>query len=163
MSTAINSLTAAAPTQAYVPVPAVSRSADAAALAPVAATLSAESAVVASLGGSTGVAVYTPAGLLDSLAQAGTVGGNIAVPEPGSNVDTSQTAQQSQDQGVIASLGSTPVESGIYTGAGVLQSLPTSIASANWSDVLKNNPSLAGTAIADSFNAGLVGNLQVTA
>jgi hypothetical protein len=34
-------------------------------------TLSAQSAVVASLGGSTGATVYTPTGLLSSLQQAG--------------------------------------------------------------------------------------------
>jgi hypothetical protein len=158
MTIALNSVASTPTVQPYVPV--VSRSSDAS-LASQATTLSAESAVVASLGGSTGVAVYTPAGLLNSLAQAGTVAEPISVPANGSNVDTSQTAQQAQDQGVLSSLASTPAQSGVYTGAGTLQSLPSS--TSNWADILKAHPSLAGTAIADSFNAGLVGNLQVTA
>ena len=159
MTIALNSVASTPTVQPYVPV--VSRSSDAS-LASQATTLSAESAVVASLGGSTGVAVYTPAGLLNSLAQAGTVAEPISVPANGSNVDTSQTAQQALDKGVLSSLASTPAQSGVYTGAGTLQSLPSSTSS-NWADILKAHPSLAGTAIADSFNAGLVGNLQVTA
>jgi sugar (pentulose or hexulose) kinase len=157
MTIALNSVASTPAAQPYVPV--VSRTSDAS-LAAVATSLSATSAVVASLGGSTGVAVYTPAGLLDSLAQAGSLPEPVGIPEPGS--DTSQTAQQALDQGVLASLGSSPSTSGVYTGAGTLQSLP-SPTSANWADILKANPSLAGTVIADSFNAGLVGNLQVTA
>ncbi len=157
MAIALNSVASTPTAQPYVPV--VSRTSDAS-LAAEAASLSATSAVVASLGGSSGVTVYTPAGLLDSLAQAGSAAEPVTLPEPGS--DTSQTAQQGQDQGVLDSLGAAPAESGIYTGAGTLQSLPSSTSS-NWADILKANPSLAGTAIADSFNAGLVGNLSVTA
>lgn len=157
MSIAVNSVASTPATQPYVPV--LSRTSDAS-LAAEAASLSATSAVVASLGGSSGVAVYTPAGLLDSLAQAGTVAEPVTLPEPGS--DTSQAAQQAQDQGVLAALGSSPSASGVYTGTGTLQSLPSSTSS-NWADILKAHPSLAGTAIADSFSAGLVGNLSVTA
>ncbi len=158
MTIALNSVASTPTVQPYVPV--VSRTSDAS-LASQASSLSAESAVVASLGGSTGVTVYTPAGLLNSLTQAGTATGSITPPVEGSNVDTSQTAQQAQDQAVLGSLASTPAESGVYTGTGTVQSLATS--SANWADILKANPSLAGVTIADSFNAGIVGNLQVTA
>ncbi len=159
MTIALNSVASTPTVQPYVPL--VSRTSDAS-LASQATSLSAESAVVASLGGSSGVAVYTPAGLLNSLAQAGTATEPVAVPANGSNVDTSQTAQQAQDQGVLNSLASTPAQSGIYTGTGTLQNLPSSTSS-NWADILKSNPTLAGTVIGDSFNAGLVGNLQVTA
>jgi hypothetical protein len=157
MAIALNAVASTPTAQPYVPV--VSRTPDAS-LAAEAASLSATSAVVASLGGSSGVTVYTPAGLLDSLAQAGSVAEPVTLPEPGS--DTAQAAQQAQERGVLDSLGAAPSESGIYTGAGTLQSLPSSTSS-NWADILKAHPSLAGTAIADSFNAGLVGNLSVTA
>lgn len=159
MTIALNSVASTPTLQPYVPV--VSRTSDAS-LAAEATSLSATSAVVASLGGSTGVAVYTPSGLLDSLAQAGSLTENIPTPVAGSNTDTSQLAQQAQDRGILDSLASAPSSSGVYTGAGTLQSLPSSTSS-NWADVLKANPSLAGTIIADSFNAGLVGNLSVTA
>lgn len=157
MTLAINPVSNTLAVQPYVPV--VSRSSDAS-LAAQATSLSATSAVVASLGGSSGVTVYTPAGLLDSLSQAGSLSEPVTVPAPGS--DTSQTAQQAEDQAVLDALSSAPSSSGVYTGTGSLQSLPSSTSS-NWADILKANPSLAGTAIADSFNAGLVGNLQVTA
>lgn len=159
MTIAINSVASTPAVQPYVPV--VSRTSDAS-LAAEAASLSATSAVVASLGGSTGVSVYTPSGLLDSLAQAGSVTENIPTPVAGSNTDTSRLAQQAEDQGVLASLASSPSTSGVYTGTGILQSLPSSTSS-DWADILKANPSLAGTAIADSFNSGLVGNLSITA
>ncbi len=159
MTVALNSVSASPAYQPYVPV--VSSTA-AGALSSEAVSLSAESAVVASLGGSTGAAVYTPSGLLDTLQQAGTATEPVTVPADGSNVDTSATAQQAQDQAILSSLASAPSASGVYTGAGTVGGLSEQ-ASANWAELLKANPSLAGTVIADSYNAGLVSSLQVTA
>ena len=150
MAITLNTVTA--PTPAYQPyVPVVSKTSDSA-LPAQATALSAESAVVASLGGSTGVSVYTPSGLLNSLVQAGTVQEPVQLPAPGS--DTSQTAQQSQDLGVINTLASTQQESGVYTGSGGVAALPS-----NWADVLKNQPALAGNAISASFNAGIINTI----
>lgn len=159
MTVALNTVTSNAAYQPYVPK--VSPAA-AGALSSEAASLSAQSAVVASLGGSTGAAVYTPTGLLDTLARAGTVAEPLAIPENGSDVDTSNTAQQA-DRGIVASLAGSAVESGIYTGAGTPEGALSAQAAANWAELLKTNPDLAGTLIDNSFNAGLVGTLQVTA
>lgn len=159
MTVALNSVSASPAYQPYVPV--VSSTA-AGTLSSAAVSLSAESAVVASLGGSTGAAVYTPSGLLDTLQQAGTATEPVTVPAEGSNVDTSATAQQAQDQAILSSLTSAPSSSGVYTGAGTVSGLSEQ-ASANWAELLKENPDLAGTVIADSFNSGLVSSLQVTA
>lgn len=159
MTVALNSVSASPAYQPYVPV--VSSTA-AGGLSSEAVSLSAESAVVASLGGSTGAAVYTASGLLDSLQQAGATTEPVAAPADGSNADTSATAQQAQDQAIISSLAAAPSASGVYTGAGTVSGLSAQ-ASSNWAELLKANPHLAGTVIADSYNAGLVSSLQVTA
>jgi len=159
MTVALNTVSASPAYQPYVPV--VSSTA-ARALSSAAVSLSAASAVVASLGGSTGAAVYTPSGLLDTLQQAGTVAEPVNVPAEGSNADTSSTAQNALDQGLLESLAAAPSASGVYTGAGTVSGLSEQ-ASSNWADLLKLNPGLAGTVIADSYNAGLVSTLQATA
>jgi len=152
MALTLNSVTAATPAaQPYVPV--VSRTSDAA-LASQATALSAESAVVASLGGSSGVSVYTPSGLLNSIVQAGTAPQPVQVPPPGSNVDASQSAAQAQELAVVNTLSSSPEQSGIYTGTGGVAALPST-----WADVLKNQPGLAGNAISASFNAGIINTI----
>jgi len=160
MTVALNSLTTTPAVQPYVPT--VS-GASSAALSSVATGLSAESAVVASLGGSTGVSVYTASGLLNSIQQAGTATEAVSVPADGSNVDTSGSAQQALNQGIVSTLPTSASESGIYTGAGTVQGLPSAQASANWADILKANPSLAGSVIADSYTSGIVSSLQVSA
>lgn len=152
MTVTLNTVTA--PTPAYQPyVPVVSKTSDSA-LSSQATALSAESAVVASLGGSSGVSVYTPTGLLNSIVQAGTVQEPLQVPTDGSNVDTSQTAPLAQDLGVVSTLSSTPEQSGIYTGTGGVAALPST-----WADVLKNQPDLAGNAISASYNAGIINTI----
>lgn len=152
MSVSLNSVTAASPpAQAHVPL--VSRTSDAA-LSAQATTLSAQSAVVASLGGSTGVTVYTPSGLLNSIVQAGTVPAPVEVPAEGSNTDTSQSARQAQDLAIVNSLPASPEQSGLYTGSGGVAALPSTFA-----DVLKDRPNLAGSAITASFNAGIVNTI----
>ena len=160
MTVNLNSVAANPAYQPYVPR--ISPAA-AGALSSEAASLSAQSAVVASLGGSPGAAVYTPTGLLDTLVQAGTIAEPLAIPADGSNVDTSGAAQQAADQGIVASLAGSAVESGIYTGAGTPEGALSEQAASNWAELLKTNPDLAGTLIENSFNAGLVGTLQVTA
>jgi hypothetical protein len=159
MTVTLNTVTSNAAYQPYVPH--VS-STSAAALSSAAVSLSAQSAVVASLGGSTGASVYTPSGLLDTLRQAGTLAEPVSIPKDGSNVDTSGTAQQALDQGIVSTLASSASGSGIYTGVGTVSGFSEQVSS-NWAELLKTNPDLAGTVIADSFNSGLVSLLQVTA
>lgn len=155
MTITLNTVTASTtPTpaaQSYVPV--VSKTSDTA-LASQATALSAQSAVVASLGASSGVSVYTPSGLLNSIVQAGTVPAPVSVPAEGSNANTGQSAQQAQDLAIVNSLPSSPEQSGLYTGSGGVAALPPS-----WVDVLKDQPGLAGNAITASFNAGIVNTL----
>jgi hypothetical protein len=152
MTVTLNSVTAPTPAaQSYVPV--VSRTSDAA-LSSQATALSAESAVVASLGASSGVSVYTPSGLLNSIVQAGTVPAPVQVPAEGSNVDTSQSAQQAQDLAIVNTLASSPQQSGVYTGSGGVAALPPS-----WADVLKDQPTLAANAISASFNSGIINTI----
>jgi hypothetical protein len=158
MTVSLNTVSSSASYQSYVPT--VGQSTSTAALTSQAVTLSAQSAVVASLGGSTGATVYTPSGLLNSLQQAGTATATIATPEAGS--DTSSTAQQAQDQAIVSSLSSTAATAGVYTGTGAVSGLSEQ-ASANWAELLKTNPTLAGTVISSAFNQGLVSSLQVTA
>ncbi|NGZ87910.1 hypothetical protein [Duganella aceris] len=160
MTVTLNTVSSSPAYQPYVPK--VS-SAAAGSLSSEAVNLSAQSAVVASLGGSGGTSVYTPSGLLDALTQAGTSAEPVAVPEEGSNVDTSGTARLAADQAIVSTLAGSAVESGIYTGAGTAQGALSEQAAANWADLLKTNPNLASTVIENSFNAGLVGSLQVTA
>jgi hypothetical protein len=79
MTVSLNTVTSNAAYQPYVPT--VAPASSAAALSSQAVTLSAQSAVVASLGGSTGATVYTPTGLLSTLQQAGAVEEPVSVPE----------------------------------------------------------------------------------
>ncbi|MBA5688550.1 hypothetical protein [Rugamonas apoptosis] len=160
MTIALNSVTSSPSYQTYVPPV---QSNGGAGLADAAVALSAQQAVVASLGGSTGVTVYTPSGLLESLQQAGILAEPVSVPVPGSN--TSYLAQQALQLGVIGTLtGSTTTStSGIYNGAGVLADLPSTQASSNWADLLKSNPSLAGTVIQAFVNSSLLSTLFTTA
>jgi len=159
MTVALNSVSSATTSQPYVPTVAPTA---ASALATQAVSLSAQSAVVASLGGVTGAAVYSPAGLLNSLAQAGSTQESLSVPADGSNTDTSNTAQNALNQGIVSSLGGSASASGVYTGAGTVSQLSEQ-ASSNWADLLKTNPNLASTVIGYSYAAGIVSTLQVTA
>lgn len=160
MTVSLNTVTSNAAYQPYVPTVAPATSAGE--LSSQAVTLSAQSAVVASLGGSTGATVYTPTGLLSSLQQAGAVEEPVSVPEPGSNVDTSTTAQQALNQDIVSTLATSASGSGIYTGSGAVSGLSEQ-AAANWAELLKSNPNLASTVIASSFDSGLVSTLVVTA
>jgi hypothetical protein len=161
MTVSLNTVTSNAAYQPYVPTVAPASSA-AAALSSQAVSLSAQSAVVASLGGSTGATVYSPSGLLSTLQQAGTAEETISVPEEGSNVDTSTSAQSALNQGIVSTLASSASGSGVYTGAGTVSGLSEQ-ASANWAELLKTNPNLASTVIASSYDMALIGSLSVTA
>ena len=161
MTVTLNTVTSNAAYQPYVPTVAPATSAGA--LSSQAVSLSAQSAVVASLGGSTGATVYTPEGLLNTLQQAGTVEEPVSVPEQGSNVDTSTTAQQALNQGIVSTLATSASASGVYTGTGAVTSALSEQASANWAELLKTNPNLASTAVSSSFDFGLVSTLSVTA
>lgn len=160
MTVSLNTVTSNAAYQPYVPTVAPATSAGA--LSSQAVSLSAQSAVVASLGASTGATVYTPQGLLNTLQQAGTVEEPVSVPEEGSNVDTSTTAQQALNQGIVSTLATSASGSGIYTGSGAVSGLSEQ-AAANWAELLKSNPNLASTVISSSFDSGLVSTLVVTA
>ena len=143
----------------YAPASSVRTSA---ALSSQAVDLSAQSAVVATLGGAgSSTSVYSAAGLLNSLQQAGSGEEAVAVPVAGSNTDTSQAAQQALDQGILSSFASNASSSGIYSagGSGGLSDQ----ASSNWADILKTNPSYASTVIGSSFDAGVISTLSVTA
>lgn len=160
MTVSLNTVTSNAAYQPYVPT--VSPASSAAALSSQAVSLSAQSAVVASLGGSTGATVYTPSGLLTALQQAGTVEEPVSVPEEGSNVDTSTTAQQALDQGIVSTLATNPSASGIYNSAGTFSGALSEQASANWAELLKTNPNLASTVVSSSYDMGLVNSLSIS-
>lgn len=139
---------------------AVPHNAQAAALSSEAVDLSEESAVVATLGGGSG-AVYSAAGLLGTLEQAGTSEEAIAVPEAGSNTDTSQTAPQAMDQGILSAYSAAGSASGVYTVGG--NNGLSDQASTNWAEILKSNPAYASDVIGSSFAAGIIGTLHISA
>eukprot|EP01041_Mallomonas_annulata_P025863 gene25863-47008_t len=106
----------------------------------IAVSLSAQSSVVASLGGNNGtVQIYTASGLLNAILQAGSMPDPVVVPPLGSPVQG--LAQQQQNQLIAAGLAASAFNSGLnaslYTGAGLLQNAPSSILTSYWGDVLK--------------------------
>lgn len=141
---------------------AVPYNAQAAALSSEAVNLSEESAVVATLGSGAGSgAVYSAAGLLGTLEQAGTSEEAIAAPEAGSNTDTSQTAPQAMDQGILSAYSAAGSASGVYTVGG--NNGLSDQASTNWAEILKSNPAYASDVIGSSFAAGIIGTLHISA
>ena len=145
MTVSLNTVTSNAAYQPYVPT--VAPASSAAALSSQAVSLSAQSAVVASLGGSTGATVYTPSGLLTALRQAGTVEEPVNVPQ----------------EGIVATLANNPSASGIYTGAGTVTGALSEQAAANWAELLKTHPNLASTVISSSYGMGVISSFSVTA
>ena len=127
----------------------------------IAVSLSAQSSVVASLGGNNSTAqVYTASGLLDSILQAGSLPDPVAVPPLGSPIQG--LAQQQQDQLIADSLVASALSSGLYTGSGLLQSAP-SILSSYWGDILKTRPNLASVAVSASFDGAVLGAFEAYA
>lgn len=117
----------------------VAASRNAAALSSEAVDLSGQSAVVATLGGSiSGASVYSAAGLLNTLEQVGVSGETIAVPNAGSDTDSSQLAEQALDQGILSAYSAAGSASGIYT-AGGSSGLSDQVSS-NWADILTSIP-----------------------
>ena len=161
MTVSLNTVTSNTAFQPYVPTVGQSTTAATSALSSQAVSLSAQSAVVASLGGSTGATVYSPSGLMNSLTQAGTVAEPVTTPVEGSNTDTTNAAQLAQDQGIVSTLSSTG--SGVYSGTGSVGGAMSEQAASNWADLLKTNPNLASTVISNSFTMGIVSSLSVTA
>ena len=102
------------------------------ALAARAASLSSTAGIVATLGGSSGAQLYSPAGLLNTLARAGT-----AAALPGN--------------------GNTGNGTGTGTDAG---NNATDLAnSGQWASILKANPSAAAFVIGASYTSGIIDTL----
>ncbi|MRX09709.1 hypothetical protein GJ697_17880 [Pseudoduganella sp. FT25W] len=163
MTVSLNTVTSNTAFQPYVPTVGQSTTAATSALSSQAVSLSAQSAVVALLGGSTGATVYSPSGLMNSLTQAGTVEEPVTTPVEGSHTDTTNAAQLAQDQGIVSTLSSSATGSGVYSGTGSVGGAMSEQAASNWADLLKTNPNLASTVISNSFTMGIVSSLSVTA
>jgi hypothetical protein len=132
----------------------------------IAVSLSAQSSVVASLGGNNGTAqIYTASGLLNAILQAGSLPDPVVVPPLGSPVQG--LAQQQQNQLIAAGLEAgafnTGLNASLYTGAGLLQNAPSSILSSYWGDVLKTRPNLAGVAANAILNGAVLGAFEAYA
>jgi hypothetical protein len=129
--------------------------------------LSSTEGIVATLGSAPAISqTYNAAGLYNSIAQAGTsTAPALTIPTAGSGTSSQVEAQQSLDSAVVATLPNSSVNSGFYTGTGVLQSASTDGANltANWASALKTNPNLANIVAADSYAQGIVGTLSVSA
>ncbi|POZ62663.1 hypothetical protein [Chromobacterium alticapitis] len=122
-----------------VPSPVVQNGNATAALASEAAQLAQESSAVVTLGGGVGdnFATYDATGLLNSFASAGTLQGAALSPDSG------VSAQDSTNQQIVSQ------NLGGASGAG-------SDLNGDWATILKQNPALAGEAVADSFNGSIV-------
>jgi hypothetical protein len=126
------------------------------ALAAVAVRLSADAGVVATLGGtSTSLKLYDAAGLLDSIARAGTS-------EAATSTDTS-AATESADQAIVSSLApssspaSTASASGVYTSVGSLNS--ASDLTSSWASILQTDPGAAASLVASSYAQGILSTI----
>jgi hypothetical protein len=134
-------------------------------LAAQAGALSTTAGIVATLGtASSGVQTYDAAGLYNSIAQAGT-STTPTLPTPASGANAPLEAQQSLNSAIVGSLPNSSVDSGFYTGSGVLQNASANSASltSNWASALHANPNLAHVVTADSYAQGIIGTLSVTA
>lgn len=121
--------------------------------------------IVATLGtASTTTQTYDAAGLYNSIAQAGT-STTPALAAPAAGTNTQVAAQQSLDSAVVGTLSTSSVNSGFYSGTGVLQSASPGNANltSNWASALKANPNLSQVVAADSYAQGIVGTLSITA
>jgi hypothetical protein len=129
-------------------------------LSQTAVTLASDASVIATLGATSGATpIYDATGMLNSLIQAGT----SAASSPSNASSDFQNAPPSLDQAIVSSLSSSPTTSGIYTADGSLQTSSSTDLTSNWASILHTNPQLAATAIADSFDQGIVGTLSSSA
>lgn len=127
------------------------------ALARIATDLSIDASVVVAFGGSSNSALtYNAAGLLNSLAQAGT---DMALPPSAGDALHGPTTEQA----IIGALTGDPQTSGFYTASGALLGLPGADLSAHWATILKSNPDLAGTVVASSLAQGITRSLLARA
>ena len=134
-------------------------------LAATAVNLSNDASVIATLGntGSTSLALYDAAGLLNSHAQAGTQSGaSLTVPPAGTNI--SNLVQQIQNQAITNVLAAASGQSvpALYAADGSSTGLAPNLAIV-YAGLLKSDPNLAGTVISDSLKRGVVRSLNVFA
>ncbi len=142
-------------------------------LSKTAVTLASDASVIATLGGAAGsTPVYDAAGMLNELVQAGSSATSSSSTDSSTATTTdstttsstgTQSSQESLDQAIVGSLSSSPSTSGIYTAGGSLQTSSSTDLTSNWATLLQTNPQLATTAIADSFDQGIVGTLSTSA
>lgn len=126
-------------------------------LAQTAVELAANASAISSFGNAgSALHVYDAAGILNSIAQAGSTP-STATPTSSSNTDAQTENQQSLAQGVISTPASDPTTSGIYNSSGTTQN----DSSADWATLLKSNPNLSSTVIADSYAQGIIGLLAI--
>lgn len=122
------------------------------ALAAQATSLSVTAGVVATFGGtSSSLGLYSPAGMLASITQAGTVTDPIDVPTAGT--DTAALVQNLADQAISGTFDADAAASGVYTAGS------PGATGGDWAAILKQNPSAAGTVIAASFTSGIIDTL----
>jgi hypothetical protein len=117
-----------------------------------AVTLSYDAGVVATIGGGAAATTYDAAGLLNAFAQAGTA----------ASVDGSGSTAPSLDQDLVAALSPPAQTASLYSVSGGLQSTYSDVTT-SFANILKTNPSFAGTVIRDSYNQGIVGTISVQA
>jgi hypothetical protein len=135
---------------------------DNALLPTLAVSLSENASVVATLGGAkSSTQMYTAAGLLNTLQQAGTLPGEPVIPDEGSY--RQGDAQLLQNQQIAATLAQSPPASGAYTGAPLLPTLAGAPAAASWANALKARPGLAGAAVANAYNQSVVSSFSTYA
>ncbi|GAB2866286.1 hypothetical protein GCM10027277_38910 [Pseudoduganella ginsengisoli] len=151
----------------YQPPPVEETGNDNALLPTVAVSLSENASVVATLGGAkSSTQVYTAAGLLSTLKQAGALPAAPAIPDEGiyQQGDAHQgDTQQLQNQQIAATLAQPPQASGAYTGAPLLPTLNGAPATASWANTLKARPGLASTAVANTYNQSVVSSFSTYA
>lgn len=135
---------------------------DRAGLSRVATDLALDASVVIAFGGANGSALtYNAAGLLNTLAQAGTVPQPLEIPENGA--DTDSLVRQAAEQAIAGTLPASPTAAGVYTATGTFQGLSDTALSASWAAILESHPELAGTVVASSLARGITRTLIASA
>lgn len=135
---------------------------DNALLPTLAVSLSENGSVVTTLGGAkSSTQVYTAAGVLSSLQQAGTLSGEPLIPEGGTL--RQGDAQVLQNQQIAATLAQSAPTSGAETGAPLLPTLNGAPSAASWTNTLKARPGLAGTAVANAYNQSIISSFSTYA
>ncbi|MEW9897132.1 hypothetical protein ABWL39_00650 [Chitinivorax sp. PXF-14] len=135
--------------------PLIPSSTDAGTLAATSADLSLQDAIVAGLGSPAQAPLtYSATGLFDALALAGTPTAAPIAPQQ----DATTQALDLLAGGIVDTLPSDGIASGIYTPHGLLQAMPDNLNTA-WAQILKANPELSGLAAGTLFEQNLVDTL----